>query len=763
MAAELPLGQIFISNVEFDNVPIGNEEQVGDYFQLPNVNEIVLERFGVAQEYLRRKGYPPLALVTVNYRKRPRWFWARSADRTVGFVFRPNRANPDAFQIVRAGQAVHLPSNGVVVDDYIQDVAVIEVEERERDRREDAQLALDIGRLDMGGAVRPAASPASSPSVRPAVAAAVPVIEIEQMNLQQLRQFAKDNHIELPKELKRDAYLNFLKKTLDKLDKRRKHPFRITKDEKCLAGRNIKFFILVKNYYNLIMNTTLVSLKQIYNREILLGFLQEIGLVVLEGTSRVKDNRVAAYEEEILRDIDIQRAAKDDINSILADDRLKVANRTLDIVMDKRIIPASPITFQQLHDALEPSGPYVSIYTRWEVAADKNRALAYLYQMIIDHDMKSKKVPREEAIISLNRRLRTEISSNIQNYMYKFLYESVHPHLTSMYNKSYDMISSLTQTAIDLKGIGPNTTLKNKDGTILLDPRNNNPIIWTEYMNLIFEFISILPKPLRIQWAEAYLTSFIEGYDLRIDSFPRCAYGNIPVFGKPVTPNTQQYPSCILGMTYHMLLSLYQVLFEIHAPKIKVKGKLVLQVQAKPVIVARSVRLEEVTRKLARFQNEFIERNHIGENDDFTEEQKEEFREEFLGYVISTNDVNDDYDWTEIVYEIVDGALEYLGKKRRSSKQSKQSKHKRRHSTKKRKSNVKKSSVKKSSVKKSSVKKSSVKDTRGCVKQYTKKYMSRKSPAYPANQCRGRTMYGEDGIYKSTENSNGVYTWKKQN
>ena len=51
-----------------------------------------------------------------------------------------------------------------------------------------------------------------------------------------------------------------------------------------------------------------------------------------------------------------------------------------------------------------------------------------------------------------------------------------------------------------------------------------------------------------------------------------------------------------------------------------------------------------------------------------------------------------------------------------------------------------------------------------CVKQFTKKYTSikRKSPPYPANSCKGRLQRGNDGLlYKSTRNSNGVYTWKK--
>jgi hypothetical protein len=50
----------------------------------------------------------------------------------------------------------------------------------------------------------------------------------------------------------------------------------------------------------------------------------------------------------------------------------------------------------------------------------------------------------------------------------------------------------------------------------------------------------------------------------------------------------------------------------------------------------------------------------------------------------------------------------------------------------------------------------------GCVRQFTKKYMERSSPAFPANQCRGSVKMGNDGqAYESTRNSNGIYTWKK--
>lgn len=77
-------------------------------------------------------------------------------------------------------------------------------------------------------------------------------------------------------------------------------------------------------------------------------------------------------------------------------------------------------------------------------------------------------------------------------------------------------------------------------------------------------------------------------------------------------------------------------------------------------------------------------------------------------------------------------------------------------SMKKRKSTGKRKSV----VKKE---KTSVKiNSRGCVRQFTKKYMERSSPAFPANQCRGSVKMGNDGqAYESTRNSNGIYTWKK--
>jgi hypothetical protein len=75
---------------------------------------------------------------------------------------------------------------------------------------------------------------------------------------------------------------------------------------------------------------------------------------------------------------------------------------------------------------------------------------------------------------------------------------------------------------------------------------------------------------------------------------------------------------------------------------------------------------------------------------------------------------------------------------------------------------AKKSSKKsvRNSSKKSSKKKPAAKS---CIRQTTAKYhkTTRKSPPYPANQCHGKSLYGNDGnMYVSVSNVNGIYTWR---
>jgi len=48
------------------------------------------------------------------------------------------------------------------------------------------------------------------------------------------------------------------------------------------------------------------------------------------------------------------------------------------------------------------------------------------------------------------------------------------------------------------------------------------------------------------------------------------------------------------------------------------------------------------------------------------------------------------------------------------------------------------------------------------VRSTRKKYAKRPSPPFPANQCHGQTMEGNDGtMYKSVPDKRGIHTWKK--
>ena len=105
----------------------------------------------------------------------------------------------------------------------------------------------------------------------------------------------------------------------------------------------------------------------------------------------------------------------------------------------------------------------------------------------------------------------------------------------------------------------------------------------------------------------------------------------------------------------------------------------------------------------------------------------------------------------------IDGKIgKELLKKRSSSKKS-FSKSSKKKSSKRKSVKVSKSPRRKpSKVRKSSVK------SRGCNEQHTAKYVNRKSPSYPANECCGMVMVGNDGQhYLSKPNKNGVCRWIK--
>jgi hypothetical protein len=93
--------------------------------------------------------------------------------------------------------------------------------------------------------------------------------------------------------------------------------------------------------------------------------------------------------------------------------------------------------------------------------------------------------------------------------------------------------------------------------------------------------------------------------------------------------------------------------------------------------------------------------------------------------------------------------------KRRSTKRSVKRSTKR---------SVKRRSTKRRSTKRRSTKRSTKRSAKveGCIKQSSKKYMSRPSPPYPAQECKEQEKMGNDGqLYKSVMKANGIYAWKK--
>ena len=51
---------------------------------------------------------------------------------------------------------------------------------------------------------------------------------------------------------------------------------------------------------------------------------------------------------------------------------------------------------------------------------------------------------------------------------------------------------------------------------------------------------------------------------------------------------------------------------------------------------------------------------------------------------------------------------------------------------------------------------------KSCKKQRSDKYAFRNSPPFPANQCQGRKMKGNDGtFYLSKPDKRGIFRWKK--
>jgi hypothetical protein len=326
-------------------------------------------------------------------------------------------------------------------------------------------------------------------------------------------------------------------------------------------------------------------------------------------------------------------------------------NNPFTFSLDEPIRIYSSVTFGQLRDALAPVKEYKDVYTRWAAISDKQAVVELMTQVILDkfekrdHSPISKKI--ERTILSL------PVTQFVANDLKHILIHSTHPFLTSNQDKNKRILETFTATARCLQQVGPHTTLSLEKGRDIMYPATlynrpdeaMRPILWSEFIMLVMQFIAVLPFSVQTNWAELYVQRFIEGYDLTVERFPLCAVP--PIYGRPARPDTQEYTSCHLGMEYHMLIALYDVLFLAHEPK-------------QPVTQDehRAFRLPIVIRYVQEFQQLFEREHDITK--DYTETQKEQFKTECTAHILSLGVTEDGYDWLAIINEVVKGTLLYM-------------------------------------------------------------------------------------------------------
>ena len=330
-------------------------------------------------------------------------------------------------------------------------------------------------------------------------------------------------------------------------------------------------------------------------------------------------------------------------------------NKSATFSLDEPIRIYSSVTFGQLRDALAPVKEYKDVYTRWAAIANKQVVVDLMTQVIFD------KLEKRDRSATAKNVARTILSLPVIQFMAKdlknILEHSTHPFLTSKQDKNRRMLQTFTETAQCLQRVGPHTTLTLEKGRTIMYPvilqyphEEMRPLVWSEFINLVLHFIALLPFSVQTNWAELYVQSFIEGYDLKVERFPVCAVA--PIYGRPARPDTQEYTSCHLGMEYHMLIALYDVLFLAHEPKRQLEQPVVTQGEH------RAFRLPIVIQYVQEFQQTFEDKHDI--TTEYTAAQKEEFNIECTAHILSLGVTEDGYDWLTIINEVVKGTLLYV-------------------------------------------------------------------------------------------------------
>ena len=501
--------------------------------------------------------------------------------------------------------------------------------------------------------------------------------EIKEFTVKQLKEYANERGIQIPSGLVREDLIIYLKMIKKRRRTRMKNPFIINPDI-LYTKPYIETLKLIREYYAIAIDRK----DPIYNSNetIRLGIQLELikprdePMDIPSMYQNIKDLvDISIQSNQTAQGIRLVTQSKKDTKAVCMDEE----------TMDKHMIRGVPVTYRQVRDYLSKSQHSPDVYKRWEFMTDKQAMVNFIYQVL------SKAQDGVQLTRLINGfKIQGCITNHFRSFLNSILEKSTHTFLSNKYvfnSPIQYMIRSLSQTATDLYEVGPNTTVKNTGQTFLMDPRDmTRPLKWDDFLAMVCLFIKKLPVPLQVNWAESYMTAFIEGYDLKVCSFPR----QVLVFGRSLHDGTHEYPSCYLGMLYHTFISLYDILFECYIPPVQEESK--EEREERERIIAREQhvsRVKMINQQLSDFQNEYLSEQDMKENELFTPEQKEHFRQLFTARILSYDFSNDGYDWIPLINEALDAVVDYLGKKRRKSNKRKSNKRK----SNKRKSNKRKS------------------------------------------------------------------------
>ena len=428
------------------------------------------------------------------------------------------------------------------------------------------------------------------------------IMNFQKTSVSQLKSYAKDSHIRIPSELsKKKDIINHIKY----VEQIRTHKKLIIFEEFESYKPTYRDYDLLSSYYflncpkvYLIIKEHLLLLDLVWRDRIHLNELDEhlfddtCDCLVLN-LQKVKDHNVQVI-------VDMEKEIKAyKYKTHMLSYRIQKANQPFLCDLSSTI-NRSDCTFQDVYELLKPGHlEKTDVYHRWEAIYDKQGLINLMFR-----------------VSGMDR------SIKIDHLLDSILKHSTHPFFYDTDSRFY-MIQSLIQTAVDLQTNGPYTTIKNKGDQKLKCPGADNELIWKDFMLIVLSFIKTLPISIQISWAENYMTSFIEGYDLKVSEFPN----QVVVFGNSLVENKQVYPSCYLGMLYHTLISLYQTLFESHPD---------IQPELDPS-TQKMIRRNMLSRLL---QNCMME---------YELEDPEEYKLLFKAYALShLPDDNYEYDWEEM-------------------------------------------------------------------------------------------------------------------